>query len=62
MPKYLISRVRAVAFTYTVEADTEDEALENFQLAIDDSVESSYDLHNTEVIEDYIQSDGELLN
>jgi len=60
MPKYLISRVRAVAFTYIVEAGTENKALEEFQRAVDDSVETSYDLHNTEVIEDYIQSEGEL--
>lgn len=62
MPKYLISRVRAVAFTYIVEAATENKALEEFQLAVDDSVESSYNLHNTEVIEDYVQSEGELEN
>lgn len=60
MPKYLISRVKCESVTYVVEAESENKALNEFQEAFNDGVETSYDVHSANVIEDYIQSEGEL--
>ena len=60
MPKYLISRVKTVATTYVVEADTENEALKELEDACNDGVESSYDIHGMDVVEEYYQSEGEV--
>ena len=60
MPKYLISRVRVVAATYIVKADSELKALEEFQHAVNINAETSYDSYTINVIEDYVQSEGEL--
>ena len=61
MPKYLISRIKTVATTYIVEADTEVEAEESLYLAVRAGVEIDLPVSNTQVIEDYVQSE-EFLN
>lgn len=60
MPKYLISHVKTVATTYVVKADTEDEAVYTLEDAVANGSERTYDIHNTQVVEDYVQSEGEV--
>ena len=59
MPKFLISRVKAIATTYIVEAETELKAVSEFASAVSSDSETSYELYNMDVIEDYVQSEGE---
>lgn len=60
MPKYLISHVKTVATTYVIEADTEDEAEMSLHLAVRAGIEIDYPLYNSQVVEEYVQSEEPL--
>lgn len=62
MPKYLISHVKTVATTYVVEADTEVEAEESLYLAVRAGIEIDLPVSNTQVVEDYVQSEEFLID
>jgi len=62
MPKYLISHVKTVATTYIVEADTEVEAEESLYLAVRAGIEIDLPVSNTQVVEEYVQSEEHLID
>lgn len=60
MPKYLINRVRTEATTYIVEADTEDQALRDFEDALSNGLQSAYERYAEIDVDEFCQSEGEL--